>query len=256
MTRFVVAASILAASALSASAADLPARSFKAPPPAAPAHSWSGCYVGIEAGGGSGHSGIAAVTVIGNGPPAAPGLPFTNDFNQDGSLAGGTAGCNYQTGNWVFGIEGDVSWTDQNGTANNIAPFATNGSNHLQENWFDTVRGRIGYAWDGLLVYGTAGAAFAGTSVQFCQNGSCLSDSQSRSGWVAGGGVEYAFLGNLSLKAEYLHADFGAHNYFDPPVFSAQTGTIINTRKIGLTDDIVRVGLNYRLGWGGPVVAK
>jgi opacity protein-like surface antigen len=174
MTRFVVAASILAASALSASAADLPARSFKAPPPAAPAHSWSGCYVGIQAGGGSGHSGIAAVTVIGNGPPAAPGLPFTNDFNQDGSLAGETAGCNYQTGHWVFGIEGDVSWTDQNGTANNIVPFATNGSNHLQENWFDTVRGRIGYAWDSLLVYGAAGAAFAGTSLQFCQNGGCL----------------------------------------------------------------------------------
>jgi outer membrane immunogenic protein len=107
-----------------------------------------------------------------------------------------------------------------------------------------------------LLIYGTAGAAFADTRLQFCQNGGCLSDSQTRNGWVAGGGVEYGLLDNLSVKAEYLHADFGDHNYFDPRVFSTQTGTIINTRKTSLTDDIVRVGLNYRFGWGGPVVAK
>jgi outer membrane immunogenic protein len=256
MTRFVLATSILAASALSASAADLPARSLKAPPPAAPAYSWSGCYVGIEAGWGSGRSGIEAVTVLGNGPPAAPGLPFTNDFNLNGSLAGGTAGRNYQTGNWVFGIEGDISWTDQNGSANNIFPFNQADTNHLREKWFDTVRGRIGYALDRVLVYGTAGAALAGTTLQFFDNripGGSVSDSQTRSGWVAGGGVEYAFLGNLSLKAEYMHADFGARNYFDPPVVDIVT---VNTRKTSLTDDIARVGLNYRFGWGGPVVAK
>jgi hypothetical protein len=61
------------------------------------------------------------------------------------------------------------------------------------------------------------------------------------------------FLGSLSVKAEYLHADFGARNYFDPPVVDVVT---VNTRKTSLTDDIFRAGLNYRFGWGGPVVAK
>jgi outer membrane immunogenic protein len=108
MTRLVLAVSILTASAVSASAADLPAAYSKAPP-VARAYNWSGCYIGAEAGGGRGRSGIEAVTVIGNGPPAAPGLPFTNDFDLSGGFAGGTGGCNYQAGNWVFGAETDIS---------------------------------------------------------------------------------------------------------------------------------------------------
>jgi outer membrane immunogenic protein len=153
MIRLVVAVSILTASAVSASAADLPAAYSKAPP-VARAYNWSGCYIGAEAGGAWGRSGIEAVTVIGNAPPAAPGLPFTNDFSLSGALVGGTTGCNYQTGNWVFGTEGDVSWTDKSGAANNIAPFNQADSNLLREHWFDTVRGRIGYARDRLLIYG------------------------------------------------------------------------------------------------------
>jgi len=262
MTRFVLAASILAGGALGASAADLPARPYKALPPAAPVYSWTACYIGFEGGGAWGRSGIEAVTVIGNAPPAEPGLPFTNDFSLSGALVGGTAGCNYQTGNWVFGAETDISWTNLNGAAQNIFPFNTNDLNQLHENWFDTVRGRIGYAWDRLWVYATAGAAFAGTTLQFFDNripGGSVSDSRTRSGWVVGGGVEYAlpgtFLDNLSVKAEYLHADFGSRNYFDPPLAVAAI-TVVNTRKTTLTDDIVRVGLNYRFGWGGPVMAK
>jgi len=261
MIRLVVAVSILTASAVSASAADLPAAYSKAPP-VARAYNWSGCYIGAEAGGAWSRSGIEAVTVIGNAPPAAPGLPFTNDFSLSGALVGGTTGCNYQTGNWVFGTEGDVSWTDKSGAANNIAPFNQADSNLLREHWFDTVRGRIGYARDRLLIYGTAGAAFASTNLQFFDNripGGSVSDSRTRSGWVVGGGVEYAlpgtFLDNLSVKAEYLHADFGSRNYFDPPLAVAAI-TVVNTRKTTLTDDIVRVGLNYRFGWGGPVMAK
>jgi outer membrane immunogenic protein len=165
-------------------------------------------------------------------------------------------GCNYQASNWVFGIEGDVSWTNKSGSANDIAPFTTTSTNQLREKWFDTVRGRVGYAWDRVLFYGTAGGAFAGTTTDVCAiQGICVSSSRTRSGWVAGAGLEYAFWDNLSVKLEYLHADFGSANYIDPPVVVAGAGTF-NARSIRLTDDIVRVGLNYRFGWGGPVVAK
>ena len=69
------------------------------------------------------------------------------------------------------------------------------------------------------MLYATGGAAFAGTAVSICSPvaGVCVGDSQTRSGWVAGAGVEYAVWENLSLKLEYLHADFGTGQYIDPP---------------------------------------
>jgi outer membrane immunogenic protein len=237
-----------------ASAADLAARTYtKAPAMAAPIYNWTGCYVGIEGGGNWGRAGTTAVTAPN---PAVDGLPITNAYHPSGGLAGGTVGCNYQVTDWVVGIEGDVSWTDTRGAAPNLAPFTTTSTNDFREKWFDTVRGRVGYAWDRVLLFGTAGGAFAGTTTDVCTNtGVCVSDSQTRSGWVAGGGIEYGVWDNLSLKLEYLHADFGGKNYINPPVVIAGTGTF-DTRSIHLTDDIVRVGLNYRFGWGGPVVAK
>jgi len=238
-----------------ASAADLPARTYTKASAviAAPIYSWTGCYVGIEGGGNWGRAGTTAVT---SPDPAGVGLPITNKYNLSGGLAGGTVGCNYQVSNWVFSIEGDASWTNTSGTTYDIAPFTKTSTNNLQEKWFDTVRARVGYARDRLLFFGTAGGAFAGTTMSNCTvTGVCVSDSQTRSGWVVGGGIEYAFWDNLSLKLEYLHADFGTKNYINPPVFIAGTGAF-NTRSISLTDDVVRVGLNYRFGWGGPVVAK
>jgi outer membrane immunogenic protein len=235
-----------------ASAADLPGRTYTPAVVAAPLFSWTGCYIGVEGGGNWGQAGTTAVT---SPTPADVGLPITNNYNLTGGMAGGTAGCNYQVSNWVFGVEGDASWTNNSGSANDIAPFTTTSTNTLQEKWFDTVRGRVGYAWDRLLVYGTAGGAFAGTTTGVCTNtGVCANDSQTRSGWVAGGGIEYAFWNNLSLKLEYLYADFGGQTYFNPPVSIAGTGPF-NSRSIRLTDDVVRVGLNYKFDLGGPVVA-
>jgi outer membrane immunogenic protein len=233
-------------------AADLLARPYTKAPAVvvAPVFSWTGCYIGIEGGGNWGRAGTTAVSAPN---PAHIGLPMTNDYDLSGGMVGGTVGCNYQASNWVFGIEGDASWTNKSGSTNNIAPFNTTATNQLRENWTDTVRGRIGYAWDRVLFYGTAGAAFTGTSFDIC-TAICLGDSETRSGWVAGAGVEYAFWDNLSLKLEYLHADFGTKNYIDPSV-TIGTATF-DARGIRLTDDIVRVGLNYRFGWGGPVVAK
>jgi outer membrane immunogenic protein len=236
----------------SATAADLPARTYTKAPPVAPAYNWTGCYVGAEGGGNWGRTDSIAVNTPGG---VFIGLPITNRYDLAGGLAGGTAGCNYQTGQFVIGIEGDASWTNKSGSANDVAPFPVTSTNNLEERWFDTVRGRVGYAWDKVLLYATAGGAFAGTRLTLCTVAAiCAADSETRSGWTAGAGVEFAVLDNWSVKLEYLHADFGSKNYFSP--LRVLPGATFDTRSVSLTDDMVRVGVNYRFNWNGPVVAR
>jgi outer membrane immunogenic protein len=227
--------------AASASAADL--GPITKAPPVPVVYSWTGCYLGIEGGGNWGRS---SHTAVGAPNPANAGLPITNDFNLSGGMVGGTIGCNYQLGDWVIGIENDASWTNKSGSANDIPPFNVLTVSHTGEDWIDTLRGRIGFAWNRALVYGTGGAAFAGTTVTVCPPlAPCVNDSQSRVGWVAGAGLEFAVWETLSVKLEYLHADFGTARYINPSVVTTAGGTIV-TRDVTLTDDMVRAGLNWR----------
>ena len=260
MKKLGVAIAALAAGVASASAADLPARSYTKAPPMVAAYTWTGCYVGVEGGGiwGRGNQfqndpAASAIVVAAGGAPTL-GLPQTSGIHPNGGLAGGTVGCNYQFGgNWVIGLEGDVSWTNASGTSSGIAPFGVATPFQTSQRWMDTVRGRIGYAWDRVLVYGTGGAAFTGEHVQVCTPGAlCGSGTSTVTGWAAGAGVEWAFWQNWSAKLEYLHADFGTTGYgrFVLP------GGFYAARNVTLRDDLVRVGVNYRFDWGGPVVAR
>lgn len=246
---FVAVSVLIAAPAM---AADL-GMPLKAPPLPPAASSWTGCYVGIEGGGNWGRTRSIAVTSTN---PADVGLPITDPFNLSGGLFGGTVGCNYQLApSWVIGIEDDLSWTNKTGSAFDLAPFTTTSTNNIRENWLDTLRGRVGYSSGGWLFYATGGAAFAGSTVAVNSlTAGSVSDSQTRTGWTVGGGIEWAFLANWSLKAEYLYADFGSSNYISPPVVTP--GGTFNTRSVQLTDDIVRVGINYRFNWSGPISAR
>jgi outer membrane immunogenic protein len=96
------------------------------------------------------------------------------------------------------------------------------------------------------MTYATAGAAFAGTRVNICvpTQGVCASESQSRTGWIGGFGLEYAIWSNVSVKLEYVHADFGGGRYFTAPTLLG-TNTVA-TRNVELKDDLVRAGLNWR----------
>jgi outer membrane immunogenic protein len=224
-------------------AADLPAQSYKAPPMMAPAAVlWGGCYLGVEGGGGWGSSQHVAVSPN----PAINGRPITNNFGLSGGEIGGTIGCNHQVNSFVFGVENDISWADINGSAPDMLPFNLNAVSHTNQKWLDTLRGRVGYAWEKALFYGTAGAAFAGTDATICNTflGVCTSNAQTRTGWVAGAGIEYAMWENVSLKLEYLHADFGNGRYFTTPVALGVQNIV--TRDVRLTDDIVRAGVNWR----------
>ena len=238
---------VLAGATLPAVAADLPAQIYtKAPAIYAPYYSWTGCYIGIE---GGGNWGRTRSTATGNPDPAIAGLPITGNSSLSGAIVGGTVGCNYQTGNFVLGIENDFSWTNKSGTANDVAPFDPATTNRVNEKWLDTLRGRVGLTWDRALFYGTGGAAFASQSVNVCNPAAgCVADTKTRTGWAAGAGIEYAAWENVSLKLEYLHADFGSKNFVDIPV-----GNVV-TRSIRLSDDMVRAGLNWR--FTGPITAK
>lgn len=229
-----VAAALCGAPAL---AADMPVKAA----PMAPMFSWSGCYVGVEAGGDWGHSRHRAddrTTIV--------------DFNADGGVFGGTLGCNAQSGQWVFGVENDLSWTGVKGHELDHPPFNVIATSGTKANWLDTLRGRIGIAVDRSLWYVTGGAAFTDIK-QFGDNGAgiTIAQSKSRSGWTAGFGFEQALADpHWSWKIEYLRVDFGYKLY-------PGDGIIFANHNINLTENIVRVGLNWRGDWGkGPVSAR
>jgi outer membrane immunogenic protein len=243
-------------------AADMP---LKAPPPVA-VFSWTGCYVGIEGGGAWGRSRHDFI---------APGLGALNQitpwFDVSGGLAGIEYGCNQQFGgNWVFGIEGDISWTNKKGSSFETGPAGigagtTTWSDQTKEKWISTSRARIGWAWDRTLLYVTGGFATAKVEANvtvpagFGVFTGTWTDSHTLYGWTVGAGIEYAFLNNWSLKAEYLYVRFEnqAYQFLGTPLFPAfQRG------GLNLDNHIARVGLNWRFtecaygSCAGPVVAK
>ena len=194
---------------VSAFAADLPMR---APPPAPvyiPAFSWSGIYIGVN----GGYS-FGTTTTVGS----------SGGLSTNGFVAGGTFGGNFQAGMFVFGAEGDFDWDNIKGTPSPaVCPGCLETSN-----WLATVRGRVGVAWDRLLIYGTGGAAFQNLKFSTC----CSSAVTNPIGWTGGGGIEFAISPNWSVKAEYLFVDFN------------NKPTIVTI--FSLTENVIRGGVNFR----------
>ncbi len=226
-------------------AADLAARTYtKAPAMAAPMYDWSGFYIGIEGGGSWGRS---------KHVDQGTGLDDTLNYNVNGGLVGGTVGYNWQAASWVFGIEGDWSWSGQKGSSidDGLAGNPTF-SSYTKEKWLATVRGRVGYAANNVLFYATGGYAAASVEagVTATATGVLLDSATStRSGWTAGGGIEWGFAPNWSAKVEYLYVQLEDKAFITPNL-----GAGFNRSNVPLNDNIVRVGVNYR--FGGPVVAK
>jgi outer membrane immunogenic protein len=246
-------------------AADMP---VKAKP--IPIFSWTGCYVGAQVGykwGRSKHTSRGATDGIPNG---TDGLDITPWFNLNGGIGGGEAGCQYQWGRFVAGVEVDGSWTATEGQAQHIfypalGVFDTFWQSKTSERWLATARGRLGYAWgDKWLWYVTGGGAWTGLDINVNSVPGVFPPPQAviyehnRGGWVVGWGTEYALAGNWSVKAESLYADFGRFRSHDFVNFPANCGSFFDctNRDVRLREWIWRVGMNYRFGWVAPVVAK
>jgi outer membrane immunogenic protein len=240
------AVAALALGSTTALAADLP---MKAPPPVV-IYDWTGFYIGGSGGGsfgGSNHVDPTGANLVADG------------FNVKGGLIGGTAGYNWQMSSLVLGFEGDLSWVSEYGSHNDNNNIATGGASLVadptvqsftKETWLATARGRVGYAVNNLLFYGTAG--YAGASVQAgikSANTNVLlaSATSTRSGWTAGGGLEWGFAPNWSAKFEWLYMKF------DSASFNTALGDGPRS-SVPLDDNVVRAGINCR--FGGPVVAR
>ena len=219
-------------------AADLPVKA--APAPIA-VYDWTGFYIGVEGGGSLGTS---------DHVDRATGLSDANGYNIKGGLAGGTLGYNWQMSSFVVGFEGDASWVGEYGSNPDIGPVGNPAfSSFTRETWMATARARFGYAVNNLLFYATGGYAAAGVEVGV-KDGitSALLDSatSTRSGWTAGGGIEWGFAPNWSAKFEMLYMKFDSATF--------NTVQAEGPRTVPLDDTVARFGINYR--FGGPVVAK
>lgn len=241
MKRILLAGTFALAAASPTLAADLPSA---APPPAqapatyvpapAPVYNWSGIYVGVNAGYGFGDS-----------EWSPPGLASSGDFNVVGGLVGGTIGANFQSGQFVFGIEGDGDWADLDGTvAGTVAscPVATACTFETTNNWLATVRGRVGYAFDRVLVYGTAGGAFGDVKATLSGTGITTGSTDSTEwGWTAGAGVEYAITENITAKVEYLFVDLSNGSCSTSVCTLPAAST-----PVSFDASLVRAGLNFK----------
>ncbi|WP_170149626.1 outer membrane protein [Rhodoplanes roseus] len=248
-TSVAVAATLLTANAM---AADLPARMpVKAPPVMAPPFSWTGAYIGANVG----YSWGRQKTSVGLGPI---GLEETQDVN--GVVGGVQGGFNWQVGQWVFGMENDIQASGQEGDSfyplglGLAAPGGIGISAEHKLRWFGTARSRLGYTGfdNRVMIYATGGAAYGEVKSNYDIvfggiPAASLDLKNTRFGWTAGGGIEWAASSNWSMKLEYLYLDLGKEE-----ASIAILGAPIAGLESTFTDHIVRVGANYRFPIGGP----
>ncbi|MBX6425867.1 MAG: porin family protein [Variibacter sp.] len=234
MQRLCIGVSLLALTIGSAGAADLAVKAPTPPAYVAPAFSWTGFYLGAHAGYGWG-TGRGTVLGFDIGSAAI-----------NGGFGGGQIGYNWQTGGFVLGIEADISGGDI-GREDDFLLLGGVGTIRSRIDVFGTVRGRIGVAWDRLLLYATGGFAWARDKIDFTFAGVRISDDQTHAGWTIGAGLEYAFAPNWSAKLEYLYADFERRNYFA----SLIAGGIDLDARV----HTVKFGINYHFGGPAAVVA-
>jgi outer membrane immunogenic protein len=195
-------------------------------------YDWSGFYVGINGGYGSGTS-----NWINNA------LPFeTGSFGVNGGLAGATLGINYQAGQFVFGFEADADWTMLKGTSGvAYCGVVTAGALcQTEERWLATFRGRVGYAFNRFLIFATAGGATGSVWTGLVPPSTF--DMTNNFGWTVGGGLEGSITQNWTAKIEYLYVNLG--NGFCP----VNCGPAVPI-TVPFSENMVRAGINYKFAF-------
>ncbi len=202
---------------------------------------WSGLYFGVN-GGYAWTDEPVVFSTVGIHPSAT------------GGLFGGQVGYNLQwTPDWVVGVEADFDWADISGQTRVYTPFQAAASQRID--FLGTMRGRVGYVLDDVLLYGTAGVAYGktelGSSATLTFAGACdplgfcanTASAKWMVGWAAGVGFDWPFLPRWSFRSEYLHYDLGSHT-------QTLTDTYSLTGSLGVSSnfrgDIVRGAINYK----------
>jgi outer membrane immunogenic protein len=225
---------LIALGTASAFAADLPARTYSKAPAYVPApiYAWTGFYIG-------GHVGGAFENNSYNG--------FGVTGNRSSFLGGGQIGADYQFApNWVIGIEGTYSWVD-------LSRNATLGTLVINDRTrgLGSVTGRLGYTWGPALLYVKGGAGFrdnGNTSATLAGVPVAVTGNGNTTGYTVGAGLEYMFAPSWSAKLEYQYFNFGSNN--------VNVAAVPATVNVNRDINTVKLGVNYRFNWAGPVVAK
>ena len=263
LIRSVALAAFLAEPAM---AADIAVPVYQPPRPVYLPFSWEGCYLGVNAGWATQR--IDNTLSVTNGAipffPFAADLPIINasgtvGLQTNGFTGGVQGGCNIQTGSLVWGFEGDVNYFRQDDQfsgsflTSTAIPFVMTVSE--RKNWLATVRARVGFAADQWYFYLTGGAAALGfhfeqTYSQTTPAGTFAESAtiKDRFGWTVGAGVEVAVWGPLSIKAEYLYAQFwtsGETGILEGPAGTQQTASFTNAFG-NINIHVARLGINYR----------
>jgi outer membrane immunogenic protein len=241
MRTFLLAASAIPTllAGLPAQAADMPVKNPMYKPPVA--YSWTGAYFGghLGAGWNTGEWRLPGEAVGSIGSGTAPGF-----------LGGAQIGINYQIDAVVLGLEADASWANLSGETFN-AVQALHGTS--KTDLFTTIAGRFGVVADRALVYFKGGAAWAHQSHVLGLIGAPIPEvpvHNSKWGWMAGAGIEYALTRNWSAKVEYDFIDFGTHRF--DITFGFAPGSVDTKQRI----QTVKFGLNYKFDWAGVAAAS
>ena len=270
----VAAVALTVAGAVAAQAADLPTK--KAPPAPVyipPPFTWTGFYIGVNAGGVWG-TGNTQSTLYSYGVPWL-GSFYNGSLGSGGSgfIGGGQAGYNWQTGAMVLGVETDFDGTSLSRSVSGVGPTfagltgnwaAWNGDSLLYNgsarmSWLGTTRARVGFVAtpdNRLMIYGTGGLAYGGGEANlsvYDYNSNVAwygSKSDTRVGWTIGAGAEYAITNNITIKGEYLYYNLGTTNETAVPTILTPAATIFNgsyaTAKVTYEGSIFRAGVNYK----------
>jgi outer membrane immunogenic protein len=227
----------------SAQAADLPpapAPAYKAPAMVAPVFSWTGFYIGGNIGAGWNQ---------GNVTDSLFGASFSNTNNTAVFLGGGQVGGNYQINSLVVGIEADFDWA---ANSNNSATGTTINGNTFNvssnNRWITTLAGRVGFAADRWLVYAKGGGGWVGNSGFTVHNlttgaAATISNTNTNTGWLVGGGFEWAFAYNWSVRAEYDFLGLNNTSFTVPATLPVLAGDTLTTHNRDV--QMATVGINY-----------
>jgi outer membrane immunogenic protein len=218
-------------------------------PVIAPPFSWSGCYIGGNAGG------VSARIEHGFTVPSNPVVTRESTGRDTGFTGGGQVGCNWQySPSWVFGVEADINYVGVKRSSNfafSVGNEEVTGTQTTKLRWLTTIRGRLGPTWDRSFLYVTGGAAIGGikSSITAIDSNNSIyggSVSNTRFGWTVGGGYEYAFSRTISGKLEYLHFDLGRVNYQVNRLTGVPNIPVPWSARARASGDIIRAGINFR----------
>jgi outer membrane immunogenic protein len=217
---------------------------------------WTGIYLGLNAGWGWTGSNDSKFRFAG-----PFGILDVKPFNQviSSPVFGGQLGYNYQTGSWVWGVEGDVDGSNMRINRSATVPGLGTAFLNERQNWIASARARIGYVWGPGMSYVIAGVAWSNTDADggatlFAGGVSTFNVSQTRRGSVMGAGYEWMIAPNWSVRGEFLYYTF-AGTVTGTNTFPA-VGTNVAEGTAKFNTGIARVGIDYKFDWGSPTATR